>query len=122
MIRLAIRVPDERAEMVLVELLELAPAGVEESSTGGVTSSTRSTARPESCRRCPTSSALAGGGLVEISTSEVADDWQERWKQFHHPVLVPAPENAESGPGPIAADTPAVGARRARLGRRASTR
>jgi ribosomal protein L11 methyltransferase len=28
---------------------------------------------------------------VEISTSELADDWGERWKQFHRPVLVERP-------------------------------
>ena len=35
--------------------------------------------------------AIAGGALVEISTSEVADDWHERWRQFHRPVLIEAP-------------------------------
>ncbi|HXC23675.1 MAG TPA: 50S ribosomal protein L11 methyltransferase, partial [Solirubrobacteraceae bacterium] len=34
--------------------------------------------------------AAAGGALVEISTSEVADDWSERWKQFHRPVMIEA--------------------------------
>jgi len=43
----------------------------------------------------PDVKAAAGGALVEISTSEVADDWSERWKQFHQPVLVEA--RAEEG-------------------------
>src|SRR5207248_1098397 len=29
--------------------------------------------------------------LVEISTSEVPGDWQQRWRQFHKPVLFDAP-------------------------------
>ncbi len=99
MIRLAIRVPDERAEMVLAELLELAPAGVEESSAGGVTEYAIYGA-PGELPALPDVNALAGGGLVEISTSEVADDWQERWKQFHHPVTVEPPEHQPLGPVP----------------------
>ena len=39
----------------------------------------------------PDLNAAAGEALVEISTSETADDWQERWKRFHRPVLVEAP-------------------------------
>ncbi len=99
MIRLAIRVPDERAEMVLAELLELAPAGVEESSAGGVTEYAIYGA-PGELPALPDINALAGGGVVEISTSEVADDWPERWKQFHHPVLVQAPARQSLGPVP----------------------
>ena len=44
-----------QTEAVLAELLELAPAGVEERDLRGGTTSTRSTARPASCRRCPRS-------------------------------------------------------------------
>ena len=35
--------------------------------------------------------AAVGGALVEIATSELPDDWSERWKRFHRPVLVEAP-------------------------------
>src|SRR4029077_15247210 len=41
----------------------------------------------------PDLKAAAGDALVEISTSETADDWQERWKRFHRPVLVEAPRS-----------------------------
>lgn len=99
MIRLAIRVPDERAEMVLAELLEIAPAGVEESSAAGMTEYAIYGA-PGELPALPDISALAGGGLVEISTSEVEDDWQERWKQFHRPVLIEAPAGGRLGPVP----------------------
>ena len=32
--------------------------------------------------------AAAGDALVDVSTSEVPDDWSERWKAFHRPVDV----------------------------------
>jgi ribosomal protein L11 methyltransferase len=32
--------------------------------------------------------AVAGDALVEISTSEIADDWDERWQRWHRPVDV----------------------------------
>ncbi len=36
----------------------------------------------------PDLEAAAGGALVEIRTTEVADDWSERWRAFHQPILV----------------------------------
>jgi ribosomal protein L11 methyltransferase len=30
--------------------------------------------------------AAAGAALVEVSTSTVADDWSERWREFHRPL------------------------------------
>jgi ribosomal protein L11 methyltransferase len=36
----------------------------------------------------PDLEAAAGGALVEVRTSEVGDDWAERWRAFHKPVLV----------------------------------
>ena len=32
--------------------------------------------------------AAAGDALVDVSTSEIPDDWSERWKAFHRPVDV----------------------------------
>ena len=32
--------------------------------------------------------AVAGGALVDVSTSEMPDDWAERWKAYHRPVDV----------------------------------
>jgi ribosomal protein L11 methyltransferase len=32
--------------------------------------------------------AAAGGALVEVSTSELPDDWDERWRAFHRPLDV----------------------------------
>ncbi len=35
--------------------------------------------------------AAVGDALVEIATTELPDDWSERWKRFHRPVLIEAP-------------------------------
>ncbi len=91
MIRLAVRVRHEQAELVLAELLELAPAGVEEARLGGDTVEYAVYGAPGELPSLPDLKAAAGDALVEISTSETADDWQERWKSFHRPVLIEAP-------------------------------
>jgi ribosomal protein L11 methyltransferase len=90
-IRLAVRVSSEQAELVLAELLELAPAGVEEVRVGPDTVEYAVYGTPGELPTLPDLNALAGDAVIEISTSEVADDWQERWKRFHRPVLIPAP-------------------------------
>ena len=91
MIRLALRVRRAQAELVLAELLELAPAGVEETSVGDDCVEYAVYGAPGELPELPDLQAAAGGALVEISTSETADDWQERWRRFHRPVLVTAP-------------------------------
>jgi ribosomal protein L11 methyltransferase len=92
-IRLAVRVQRAQAELVLAELLELAPAGVEEAQVGDEVVEYAVYGAPGELPSLPDLKAAAGGALVEISTSETADDWQERWKQFHRPVLVqPSPQ------------------------------
>jgi ribosomal protein L11 methyltransferase len=97
-IRLAVRVQRAQAELVLAELLELTPAGVEELELAdGVVEYAVYGAAGE-IPSLPDLKAAAGDALVEISTSETADDWQERWKQFHRPVLIGAPR----GTGPEA--------------------
>ena len=93
MIRLAVRVRRAQAELVLAELLELAPAGVEESRIGEETVEYAVYGAPGELPSLPDLQAAAGEALVEISTSETADDWQERWKSFHRPVLIPAPQS-----------------------------
>jgi ribosomal protein L11 methyltransferase len=86
-IRLAIRVRREQAELVLAELLDLAPGGVEERDDGDVVEYAVYGALGE-LPALPDLKAAAGGALVEVSSSEVADDWDERWKAFHQPVRV----------------------------------
>ena len=36
----------------------------------------------------PDLQAAAGAGLVEIETTEIPDDWADRWRDFHEPVVV----------------------------------
>jgi ribosomal protein L11 methyltransferase len=95
-IRLAIRVQEAQAELVLAELLELAPSGVEEvageagtPSAGTVEYAVYGT--PGELPAIPLLRAAVGGALVEVTSSEVPDDWHERWREFHRPVLVQAP-------------------------------
>jgi ribosomal protein L11 methyltransferase len=86
-IRLALRVRREDAEVALAELLELAPSGVEEVDLGDRVEYAIYGA-PGELPDLPDLEAAAGDALVEISTTEVADDWAERWKTFHRPVEI----------------------------------
>jgi ribosomal protein L11 methyltransferase len=86
-LRLAVRVRREQADLVLAELLELAPGGLEERDEGDVVEYAVYGA-PGELPALPDLRAAAGGALVEVSTSEVAGDWDERWKAFHEPVQV----------------------------------
>ena len=86
MIRLAVRVHREQAELVLAALLELAPGGVEEVDLGEVAEYAVYGA-PGELPALPELRAAAGGALVEVATSEIADDWSERWREFHRPTV-----------------------------------
>ena len=87
MIRLAIRVRREDAELVLAELIELAPSGVEETDLGDSVEYAVYGA-PGELPALPDLRAAAGDALVEVSTSTVEDDWDQRWKQFHRPIEI----------------------------------
>jgi ribosomal protein L11 methyltransferase len=87
MLRLAVRVRREDAELALAELLELAPGGVEETDHGDVIEYAVYGA-PGEIPALPDLRAAAGDALVDVSTTEIADDWSERWKEFHRPVEV----------------------------------
>ena len=89
LIRLAVRVPRAAAELVLAELLELSPAGLEETDVSeGVVEYALYGAPRASCRTCRRSQAAAGDALVEVSTPRSPDDWADRWKAWHRPVDV----------------------------------
>jgi ribosomal protein L11 methyltransferase len=90
-IRLAIRVQREQAEIVLAELLELAPAGVEEVQHGGDQIEFAVYGAPGELPSLPALDAVSGTAKLEISTTELPDDWHERWKEFHKPVLIESP-------------------------------
>jgi ribosomal protein L11 methyltransferase len=84
-IRLALRVRREDAEVALAELLALAPGGVEEvDGDGWVEYAVYGP--PGELPALPDLEAAAGGALVEVRTEEVADDWARRWREFHRPV------------------------------------
>ncbi|HEY3828331.1 MAG TPA: 50S ribosomal protein L11 methyltransferase [Solirubrobacteraceae bacterium] len=104
MIRLAIRVRSEQAELVLADLLELAPSGVEEREVEGGMVEYAVYGAPGELPALPDLRAVTGGTQMEISTTELPDDWSERWKQFHRPVLIeaPAPVGEAAGERPPA--------------------
>ena len=87
MIRLALRVRPEDAEIALAELLELAPGGVEETDLGDRVEYAIY-GPPGELPDLPDLEAAVGGALVEVVTTEVADDWADRWRAFHEPVRV----------------------------------
>jgi len=86
-IRLALRVRLQDAEIALAELLELAPSGVEEVDLGDVVEYAVY-GPPGELPALPDLEAAVGGALVEIRTTEVADDWADRWRAFHKPIVV----------------------------------
>jgi ribosomal protein L11 methyltransferase len=87
LIRLAIRAPADAAEQVLAALLEIAPSGVEQvDGDGHVEFAVYGT--PGELPELGEGPADVGGVEVTVSGTEVADDWAERWKRFHEPILV----------------------------------
>jgi ribosomal protein L11 methyltransferase len=97
-IRLALRVRREHADVVLADLLELAPSGVEESDLPGGIVEYAIYGAPGELPVLPDLRAAVGDALVEISTSEIPDDWSERWRDFHQPITIssPAPERVSA--------------------------
>lgn len=87
MIRLALRVDRAHAEVALAELLELAPSGVEEVDHGD-TVEYAVYGPPGELPALPDVEAAVGGALVEVTTTELPDDWNERWKDFHKPLVL----------------------------------
>ena len=88
MLRLAVRVRREESEIVLAELLELAPGGVEEVSVGSGVVEYAVYGAPGELPALPDLTAAAGDALVEVRTEEVADDWDRRWREFHKPLVL----------------------------------
>jgi ribosomal protein L11 methyltransferase len=68
-------------------LLELAPAGVEQVDGEGFVEYAVYGA-PGELPALPEGEADVGGVRVRVAGTEVPDDWAERWKRFHVPVLV----------------------------------
>jgi ribosomal protein L11 methyltransferase len=88
LVRLAIRVDRDHAELVLAELLDLAPSGVEEVDVSDQLIEYAVYGAPGELPSLPDLEAAVGGALVQVSTSEVAADWAERWRAFHRPLVL----------------------------------
>ncbi|HLI31169.1 MAG TPA: 50S ribosomal protein L11 methyltransferase [Solirubrobacteraceae bacterium] len=97
MIRLALRVRRADAELVLAELLALAPAGCEERDVDAETVELALYGAPGELPALPPLQAAVGSALVSVSSSEVREDWAERWRQFHRPVLIRTPPTEAAG-------------------------
>ncbi|MET0558209.1 MAG: 50S ribosomal protein L11 methyltransferase [Solirubrobacterales bacterium] len=87
MIRLAVRCRPDQAELVLAELTVLAPNGVEEERGPGFVEYAIYGGEGE-LPELGEIDATLGEGRVEVSATEVPDDWADRWRDFHKPLLV----------------------------------
>jgi len=86
-IRLAVRCCPEQAELVLAELTVLAPNGVEEELGPGYVEYAIYGGEGE-LPELGELEAAAGDSLVEVISTEVPDDWADRWQDFHKPLSV----------------------------------
>jgi ribosomal protein L11 methyltransferase len=87
LIRLAVRCAPEAAELVLAELTVLAPNGVEEERGPGYVEYAIYGGEGE-LPELGEIDAAVGGGRIEVSSSVIPDDWADRWRDFHKPLLV----------------------------------
>ena len=72
---------------MLADLVELAPGGVEEEAGDGWVEYAIYGAAGE-IPVLPDLEAAVGEGLVEITSTEIPDDWADRWQDFHRPVSI----------------------------------
>jgi len=72
---------------VLAALIELTPEGVEQVD-GDEWVEYALYGTPGELPSLPEGSASVGGVTVEVRGEEVPEDWAERWKRFHVPVLI----------------------------------
>jgi ribosomal protein L11 methyltransferase len=87
LIRLAVRCAPDQAELVLAELTVLAPNGVEEERGPGYVEYAIYGGEGE-LPELGEIDAAVGAGRVEVSSTEIPDDWADRWRDFHKPLLV----------------------------------
>ena len=79
---------------MLAELLELVPGGLEERDVDEATVEYALYGAAGELPDVGDVRAAAGGALVEVSTSELPDDWAERWRDWHRPLDVGAAARA----------------------------
>jgi ribosomal protein L11 methyltransferase len=87
MIRLAVRCRPELAEAVLADLAALAPNGVEEDEGPGYVEYAIYGGEGE-LPELGDVRATAGEGLIDITSTEIPDDWADRWKDFHRAIEI----------------------------------
>jgi ribosomal protein L11 methyltransferase len=87
LIRLAVRCAPEQADLVLAELTVLAPNGVEEERGPGYVEYAIYGGEGELPELGDLDAAVAGS-RIEVSSTEIPDDWADRWRDFHKPLLV----------------------------------
>jgi ribosomal protein L11 methyltransferase len=87
MIRLSVRCAPEQAEIVLAELVQLAPGGVEEEQGPGWVEYAIYGAEGE-LPDLGGVEAGAGDGMVDVRSEEIPDDWADRWRDFHEPTEI----------------------------------
>jgi ribosomal protein L11 methyltransferase len=87
LIRLAVRCAPEQADLVLAELTVLAPNGVEEERGPGYVEYAIYGGEGE-LPELGGLDATIGAGRVEVTATEIPDDWADRWRDFHKPLLV----------------------------------
>ena len=87
-IRLGVRVPRESAELVAAELLALSPGGLEEVALDRGLVELAIYGAPGELADLGELRAVVGDALVEVVSTEVPDDWSERWRDWHRPLDV----------------------------------
>jgi ribosomal protein L11 methyltransferase len=87
-IRLAVRVDRAHAEEVLYELLAFSPAGLEEVDIDETAVEYVLYGAEGELPGLPALEASVGEAVVTVTTTEIADDWPERWREFHQPVTI----------------------------------
>jgi ribosomal protein L11 methyltransferase len=109
-IRLAVRCRPELAEQILAELVQLAPGGVEEERGADYVEYAIYGAEGE-LPALGRLEAVTGDGVIEISSDRVPEDWADRWRDFHEPLLVgdrllvrPSWEQARDGTADVVID------------------
>ena len=78
--------PDQ-ADLVLAELTVLAPNGVEEERGPGYVEYAIYGGEGE-LPELGEIDAVVGGRPIEVSSTVIPDDWADRWRDFHKPLLV----------------------------------
>lgn len=84
MIRLAVRCRPEQSDLVLAELVQIAPGGVEEESGPGWVEYAIYGAEGE----LPDLGAVEAQAGIEVRSERIPDDWADRWRDFHEPSVV----------------------------------